>query len=127
MDFWSWFWLLVWTFFFVAYLVMLFHILGDLFRDRELGGLGKVAWVLGLLVFPLLAALVYLMARGRGMAERDMERNLRRQAAQERYVRGVAAGSTWSATDELTQAKSLFDNGALTPEEYSQLKARALS
>jgi hypothetical protein len=127
MDFWSWFWLLVWTFFFVAYLVMLFHILGDLFRDRELGGVGKVAWVLGLLVFPLLAALVYLMARGRGMAERDMERNLRRQAAQERYVRDVAAGASWSATDEVSHAKSLFDSGAISAEEYSQLKARALS
>ncbi|MEW1953450.1 SHOCT domain-containing protein [Terrabacter sp. NPDC080008] len=127
MNFWSWFWLLVWTFFFVAYLIMLFHIFSDLFRDRELGGLGKVAWVVALLVVPLLSALVYLVVRGRGMAERQMERTVGREKARQQAVGGLAVGDTWSPTDELTQAKSLFDNGALTPEEYSQIKARALS
>ena len=72
MDFWSFFWLLVWSFFFVAYLMMLFQIFGDLFRDKELGGFAKVLWVVVLFVVPLLSALVYIIVRGRGMAERAM-------------------------------------------------------
>src|SRR5690349_23406097 len=73
MDFWSFFWLLVWSFFFVAYLMVLFHIFGDLFRDGELGGFAKVVWVIALFVVPFLAALVYLIVRGKGMAEREMQ------------------------------------------------------
>jgi hypothetical protein len=127
MDFWSFFWLLVWSFFFVAYLIMLFHIFGDLFRDKELGGFAKVLWVLALFIFPLLASLIYLIVRGRGMAEREMESNLAQMKAQEEYIRTVAGGSTYSTTDQLYQAKSLLDSGAISPEEFSAIKARALS
>jgi signal transduction histidine kinase len=127
MDFWSFFWLLVWSFFFVAYLIMLFHIFGDLFRDKELGGFMKVLWVLALFIFPLLSALIYLIVRGRGMAEREMEAAEAQMAAQEKYIRSVAGGSTASTTDQLYQAKSLLDSGAISPEEFSQIKARALA
>ena len=75
MDFWSFFWLLVWSFFFVAYLMMLFQIFGDIFRDEELGGFAKVVWVSCSFVFPLIAALVYIIVRGKGMAERAMKSN----------------------------------------------------
>lgn len=123
MTFWSWFWLLVWTFFFVAYLIMLFHILRDLFRDRGTSGIAKAGWVVALLVFPLLAALVYLVARGSGMAEREMERTLRREG--QSASGGLPAGASWSASDQLPQAQSLFDSGAISAEEYSRLKARS--
>jgi hypothetical protein len=128
MDFWSFFWLLVWSFFFVAYLMVLFHIFGDLFRDRELGGFAKVVWVLALFVVPFLAALVYLIVRGKGMAEREMERNLRQMSAQEDYIRSVtAAGSTSSSVEQLSQAKALLDSGAITEDEFAAIKAKALA
>jgi len=127
MDFWSFFWLLVWSFFFVAYLIMLFHIFGDLFRDKELGGFSKVLWVLALFIVPLFSALVYLMVRGHGMADREMASAERQRAAQEDYIRSVAAKPDYSPTDQLSQAKSLLDSGAISQEEYSQIKARALS
>ena len=125
MDFWSFFWLLVWSFFFVAYLMMLFHIFGDIFRDKSLGGFAKVLWVVVLFVVPLFAALAYIIVRGRGMAEREMESNVRQMNAQEEYIRSVAAPS--SSVEQLTQAKSLLDSGAITPEEFAAIKARALS
>ena len=125
MDFWSYFWLLVWSFFFVAYLMVLFHIFGDLFRDRELGAFAKVVWVVVLFVFPFLAALVYVIVRGKGMAERQMESNSRRMAEQEDYIRSVAAPT--SSVQELSQAKALLDSGAITEEEFAQIKARALA
>ncbi|HEX5578115.1 MAG TPA: PLDc N-terminal domain-containing protein, partial [Candidatus Limnocylindria bacterium] len=70
MNFWDFFWLLVWSFFFVAYLMILFHIFGDLFRDHMSGWL-KALWVLFLIIAPFLGALIYLIARGHGMAERQ--------------------------------------------------------
>ena len=127
MDFWSFFWLLVWSFFFVAYLMMLFQIFGDLFRDKELGGFAKVLWVVVLFVVPLLSALVYIIVRGRGMAERAMESNRQQMAAQEDYIRSVAAPSSSSSVEQLSQAKALLDSGAITEEEFAAIKAKALS
>ena len=127
MDFWSFFWLLVWSFLFVAYLMMLFHIFTDLFRDRELGGFAKVVWVIALFIFPLLAALIYVIVRGQGMAQRAMEQNKQYMAEQQEYIRNVAGTSSATTVDQLSQAKSLLDNGAISPDEFAQLKAKALS
>lgn len=129
MDFWSFFWLLVWSFLFVAYLMMLFHIFGDIFRDRELGGFAKVVWVVALFVLPLLAALVYIIVRGKGMAEREMESTSRRMAEQEDYIRSVTAtsDSTSSTVEQLSQAKALLDSGAITEDEFAAIKAKALA
>ena len=129
MDFWSFFWLLVWSFFFVAYLMLLFHIFADLFRDGELGGFAKVVWVVALFVVPLLTSLVYIIVRGKGMAEREMERNSRQMAAQEDYIRSVtaASGSTSSTVEQLSQAKALLDSGAITEAEFAAIKSKALA
>ena len=125
-DFWDFFWLLVWSFFFVAYLMMLFHIFTDLFRDKELGGFAKVVWVVALFIFPLLAALIYVIVRGQGMAERAMKQNRQYMTEQQEYIRNVAGTSSGTTVDQLSQAKSLLDNGAISPEEFAQIKAKAL-
>jgi hypothetical protein len=128
MDFWSYFWLLVWWFFFVAYLMVLFQIFGDLFRDDELGGVAKALWVLVLVFFPIIAALVYLVARGKGMAARTMQRNADMVAAQDDYIRSVASTSSGSSgVEQLSQAKALLDSGAITPDEFAKIKAQALA
>ena len=128
MDFWSYFWLLVWWFFFVAYLMVLFQIFGDLFRDDELGGVAKALWVLVLVFFPVIAALVYLVARGKCMATRTMKKNAEMVAAQEDYIRSVATPSSGSSgVEQLAQAKALLDSGAITPEEFAKIKAQALA
>lgn len=128
MDFWSYFWLLVWWFFFVAYLMVLFQIFGDLFRDDELGGVAKALWVLVLVFFPIVAALVYLVARGKGMAARTMQRNADMVAAQDDYIRSVASTSSGSSgVEQLSQAKALLDSGAITPDEFAKIKAQALA
>ena len=126
-DFWDFFWLLVWSFFFVAYLMMLFHIFTDLFRDKELGGFAKVVWVIALFILPLLAALIYVIVRGQGMAERAMEQNRRYMTEQQEYIRNVAGTSSATTVDQLSQAKSLLDNGAISPDEFAQIKAKALA
>ena len=68
-DFWDIVWLLVWSCFLIVYLLLLVDILRDLFGD-EVSGWSKALWVTFLIFFPFLGAIVYLIARGDGMAER---------------------------------------------------------
>lgn len=128
MDFleatWDVIWFFFWTFAFIAYLMVLFSIIGDIFRDHTLNGWAKAAWMLFLIFVPFLTALIYLIARGKGMAERQMQAAQRNQQATEEYVRSVA-GSGGSA-DEIAKAKALLDSGTITAEEYAALKAKAL-
>ena len=127
-SFWDWFWLLVWSFFFVAYLMVLFQILGDLFRDKDVNGWVKALWVIGLIIFPFLVALIYLVVRGRGMAERQMKDYESMRASQEEYIKSVAQTSAaQSPTDQIAAAKSLLDSGAISQAEFDALKAKALS
>ena len=128
MDFleatWDIIWFFFWTFAFIAYLMVLFSIIGDIFRDPTLNGWGKAAWMLFLVFVPFLTALIYLIARGKGMAERQMRAAQQNQAATEQYVRSVAG--TGGSADEITKAKALLDTGTITAEEYAALKAKAL-
>ena len=124
-SFWDFFWLLVWTFFFVMYLMVLFQIIADLFRDRDLSGGWKALWVIFLIIFPFLAALVYLIARGRGMAERHMAAARSAQAATDQYIKSVATQG--NPAEQIASAKSLLDSGTITEQEFEQLKAKALA
>ncbi len=125
MTFWQAFWLMVEAFFFVAYLVILFQIVGDLFRDRALGGGAKALWILLLIVFPWLGALVYLLVRGRGMAERAQAAFAEGKAQTDEYIRAVAGSA--SPTQEIATAQELLAAGAITPDEFARLKATALA
>jgi hypothetical protein len=123
MDFWDFFWLLVWSFFFVAYLMILFQVLGDLFRD-DMSGWFKALWVVALILVPFLSLLIYLVVRGRDMAERQAGSIREMRAQTDAHIREVA--STGSATDQIVSAKALLDSGAITPEEFEQIKRKAL-
>ena len=125
MGFWDFFWLLVWSFFFVMYLVVLFHIFGDLFRDRELGGLAKALWTVGLILVPFLVMFIYLIVRGRGMAERQAGAIRQAQTETDQYIQSVAGSS--SPADQIASAKALLDSGSITETEFDQLKAKALA
>jgi type VI protein secretion system component VasK len=124
-SFWDFFWLLVWTFFFVMYLMVLFQIIGDLFRDKDLSGWWKALWIIFLIIFPFLAAIVYLIARGRGMAERQTGEMRKAQAATDQYIQSVSTRS--NPADQIASAKSLLDSGAITQQEFEQLKQKALA
>ncbi len=125
MSFWDFFWLLIWSYLFVACLVVLFHIAADLFRDPELGGFAKALWIIGLIVAPILVALIYLIARGRGMAERQNAAGQKARAETDRYIQYVAAKP--SSTDQIASARALLDDHTITQGEYEQLKAKALA
>jgi hypothetical protein len=125
MSFWDFFWLLIWAYILVAYLVLLFRIIADVVRDRDLGGFAKALWAIALIVVPFLSALIYVVARGRGMAERQAEAGRQAQAETERYIRSVA--SRPNSADQIASAKALLDHGAISQDEFERLKTKALA
>ena len=114
------------VFIFVAYLFALFAIVADIFRDRNLAGGWKAVWIFFLIFFPIVTALVYLIARGKGMGERQVAAAQQYKTAQDDYIKQVA-GSGSSPADQIASAKSLLDSGAITQPEYDALKAKALA
>ena len=118
---WS-FWFFIW----IAALMVWFRCLFDLFGDHTLSGWGKAGWALLLIFVPWLGALIYLIARGRSMTERQLSKAKEMQAAQEQYIQQVAGTST-SPADQIANAKALLDSGTIDQGEFDTLKAKALA
>jgi hypothetical protein len=125
MNFWDFFWLMLWGFIFISYLMVLFQVIVDIFRDPGLRGVKRAVWLIALFLAPPLTALVYVLLRGRGMAERQHAGAVEAREATENYIRSVAADA--DPTAQIARAKSLLDSGAITADEYAALKAKALS
>jgi hypothetical protein len=123
-NFWDTVWLMISTFFFVAYLIIMFQIVVDLFRDDELGGGSKVLWVIGLIFLPVLTAVVYIIARGKDMTARQRASMQRAKSDTEAYIKGVAGRSPAA---DIAEAKALLDAGTISQAEFDKLKAKALS
>jgi hypothetical protein len=123
-NFWDIVWLMLSTFVFIAYLFVLFQIVSDLFRDHELGGGSKALWIIGLVFLPMLTALVYIIARGRGMAERQRAALQRAKSDTDAYIRQVAGKSP---AEQIADAKALLDAGTISADEFAKLKAKALA
>lgn len=126
MDLWSWIAWFFWLFVFFAYLMVLFSIIGDIFRDSSMNGFLKAVWILFLVFVPFLTALIYLIARGNGMTQRSVAQAAELRAAQDDYIRQTA-GTGGSGVDDISKAKSLLDAGAITQTEFDTLKAKALA
>jgi hypothetical protein len=111
------------VFFFVIWIWILITILSDVFRDHELSGWGKAAWVFFLVVVPFITALIYLIARGSGMRERTIRAQAEAKQHMDAYIRETAGSSS---ADELQKLHDLREKGALTDEEYERAKSRLL-
>ncbi|WP_337007468.1 PLDc N-terminal domain-containing protein, partial [Microbacterium sp. LB12] len=116
-GFWGSFWDIIWwfltIFIFISYLFVLFAIISDLFRDHKLNGWWKAVWIIFLLFFPIITALVYLIARGRGMGERSQAQAKQLQEAQSEYIKSVAGAGAASPADEIAKARALLDAGTI--------------
>lgn len=125
MDFWDVVWLIFISFAFIAYLMVMFTIITDLFRDHETSGLAKAVWIVALILLPLLTSLVYLVTRGHGMTERANREAERTERQQEAYIKEVAGKAT--PADQIARAKEMLDAGAISQGEYNRLKDKALA
>ncbi|MFF0341814.1 SHOCT domain-containing protein [Kribbella sp. NPDC004875] len=126
MSFWDIVWFIIISFAFVAYLMVLFSIIVDLFRDSGTSGWVKAIWLVLLLFIPLLTSLVYVIVRGKGMAERTMRSRAEAAQQEQEYIKQVA-GSTASPADQIAQASDLLEKGKISQAEFDTLKAKALA
>ncbi len=126
MSFWDIVWFLFISFAFIAYLMVLFSIFSDLFRDSDTSGFVKAVWIVLLVLLPLITSLVYVIARGPGMARRNAEGMARQRKEQETYIRDVA-GEGSSPAQEVARARELLDANLISQPEYERLKEKALA
>lgn len=123
-GFWDLFWWFFWVYVVLAYLIVLIRIFVDVFRDHSLNGWAKAGWVLALVFLPFITAIVYLIARGRGLSERSDRGGPELHTAQDDYLYEVAGVGP---TDEIAKAKSLLDTGTISQGEFDLLKSKALA
>src|SRR3954453_376634 len=107
----------------IIFFWLLFTVFGDLFRRHDVSGWGKAGWTVFVILLPYLGVLIYLIANGKGMAERNVAAVQAAQSQTDDYIRTVAGGSA----EQIAKAKGLLDSGAITQAEFGQLKARALA
>jgi hypothetical protein len=118
-------WSMIIFFTWVIWIWMVFTILADVFRRRDISGWGKAGWSVFLIVLPFLGALVYLIAQHDGMAQRSAEAAKSQKAQFDDDVR--SADPDGGAASEIDKAKGLLDSGAITQDEFAALKAKALA
>jgi hypothetical protein len=121
------FWTMLWFFAFIAWIWVLIAIFTDIFRSHDIGGFSKAIWFLFVLFIPILGVLVYLIARGKGMQERALERAQQQQQAFDQYVQERANAAGTSNADQLGKLAQLKDSGAITNAEYESEKAKLLA
>jgi predicted PurR-regulated permease PerM len=120
------FWSFLLFFFWIIWIFILFRVIFDIFRSHDMGGFAKAAWLIFVIIVPFLGVFVYLIARGRSMAERDAQRAQQQQQQFNAYVQQAAAGSSSSA-DQLTKLADLKAKGVISDAEFEQQKAKILS
>jgi phospholipase D-like protein len=118
-------WSMIIFFAWVAWLLILFRVIADVFRRHDTSGWGKAAWLIFVIVLPFLGVLVYLIANGDEMGKRDLQQARAAQASMDDYVKSVAGSG--GAAAEIDKAKQLLDGGAITQTEFDTIKAKAIA
>jgi hypothetical protein len=119
------FWTMLIFFAFVIWLWMLFVVIGDIFRRRDIGGWGKTAWIIALVILPYFGVFIYLIAEHKGMTERQIESQQQAEGQFAEYVKGVATQD--SPADQIAAAKKLMDEGTIDASEFEAIKQKALA
>ena len=120
---------MLYFFLWIAWLFLLFCIILDIFRSHDLGGWGKALWTILILFVPFLGVLIYVIARGSSMQERDMQQARDSKQAMDRYITETAKGAApaTSPVDELTKLADLHKSGAINDDEFAAMKAKVLA
>jgi hypothetical protein len=124
------FWMMLWFFLWIMWLFLLFKIVMDIFRSHDMGGWGKAGWLIFVILLPFLGVLVYLIARGGSMGERDLKEAQRRDQAMQDYIReaaGSGGAGTGDSVDQLAKLADLKERGQLSQEEFDKAKAKLLA
>jgi hypothetical protein len=119
------FWTILVFFAFIVWLMILFTVLGDIFRRHDVGGLTKVLWIIVIILLPYLGTFVYLITQHTGMSERAQRQQKAVEDEFGKYVQSVAGKV--DPTEKIAKAHELLERGAINQAEFEQIKRQALS
>jgi predicted PurR-regulated permease PerM len=117
-------WTMLVFFIWIAWFMILFRVLMDIFRRHDIGGFAKVLWIIFVIILPFLGVFIYLITQSQHMAERDMKQVQAQQAQFDTYVKSVSGGG---AAAEIEKANALLSSGAITQAEFDAIKQKALA
>jgi Short C-terminal domain/Phospholipase_D-nuclease N-terminal len=117
---------MMWFFLWVLWFFLLFRVIMDIFRSRDLGGWGKAGWLVFVIILPFLGVLVYLVARGHKMTERDVAQAQQQDEAFRAYVQEAAHGNGTGTADELAKLADMRNQGVISEAEFQQGKQKIL-
>ena len=117
-------WTMLVFFIWIAWFMILFRCLMDIFRRHDIGGFAKVLWIIFVIILPFLGVFIYLITQSQHMAERDMKQVQAQQAQFDTYVKSVSGGG---AAAEIEKANALLSSGAITQAEFDAIKQKALA
>jgi hypothetical protein len=117
-------WTMLVFFLWVVWIIILISVFVDIFKRHDIGGWGKVGWIILVVILPFLGVFIYLIANSKSMADRRMNEAAQAQSQMDDYIRTVS--SSGSATAEIARAKELLDSGAITQAEFDAIKAKSL-
>ena len=115
---WDVMWSMFVFFLWILYIVIFVRIFIDIFHRNDISGWAKAGWLIFLIFIPLIGAIVYLAVRPK-MTEQD-KREMEAIQQQQRHLAG------YSPTEEIAKAQALKDSGAITQEEFQELKRKAM-
>jgi predicted PurR-regulated permease PerM len=118
-------WTMIVFFVWIAWFMLLFRIIADIFRRRDIGGGAKTLWMIFVIVLPFLGVFVYVISQNDGMTQRQLEQVQAQRAQMDDYVRSVAPAG--DAAGQIEKAKALLDSGAINQSEFDAIKAKALA
>ena len=121
-------WSLLWFFLFFVWIMLIFTIFADIIRSDDMGGWAKAIWSVFIIFLPFLGIFAYLIARGGGMAERQVAAAQKQNEAMQDYIQATVgtAGGTSSA-DQLAKLADLHASGKLDDAEYATAKAKVIN
>ena len=119
------FWTMLIFFLWFAWIMLLFRVIVDIFRS-DMGGMSKAFWSIFVIIVPWLGVLVYIIAHGDDMAQRNVDSMKQNEADMQAYIRN-AAGSGASTAEEIAKLSELQAKGVLTEQEFAQQKAKLLA
>ncbi len=123
-NFWSFFWDVLLLFAWIIWFWLLITVFIDIFRRHDTSGFSKVLWVIFVIILPYVGVLIYLLVEHQGMADRNVKQAQAQQQQFDTYVRSVAQTDP---TEQISKAQQLLSQGAITQEEFDQIKAKALA
>jgi hypothetical protein len=123
------FWSFLVFFFWIIWIWLAITVFVDIFRSHDLSGVGKMVWVLLVVLIPYLGVFLYLLLRGGKMHERAVAAAQAQDKAFRQYVQQAAGNghNGHSTAEELSRLADLKERGVISDDEFERLKAKAVS